>query len=142
MGYFTCHNLLCRGAKEIMSSSSVPIIPGYYGSDQSDSRLEKEAEGIGYPVLLKADRGGGGKGMRIVESSDQFQAMLNQCRSEARNFFSDDKMLIEKYVTKPRSLSYCSSCNILKLNFVSKMFVTKSVISSARKGRERRDNLL
>ena len=118
-----------------MSSSSVPIIPGYYGSDQSDSRLEKEAEAIGYPVLLKADRGGGGKGMRIVESSDQFQAMLNQCRSEARNFFSDDKMLIEKYVTKPRSLSYCSSCNIiLKLNFVSKMFVTKSVLEKGGKG--------
>ena len=93
-----------RGAKEIMSSSSVPIIPGYYGSDQSDARLQKEAEAIGYPVLLKADRGGGGKGMRIVESSDQFQTMLNQCRNEARNFFSDDKMLIEKYITKPRSV--------------------------------------
>ncbi|XP_065889270.1 methylcrotonoyl-CoA carboxylase subunit alpha, mitochondrial-like isoform X2 [Dysidea avara] len=85
-----------------MSSSSVPIIPGYYGDDQSDSRLQKEAEAIGYPVLLKADRGGGGKGMRIVESSDEFQTMLNQCRSEARNFFSDDKVLIEKYITKPR----------------------------------------
>ena len=92
-----------------MSGSSVPIIPGYYGSDQSDSRLEKEAEAIGYPVLLKADRGGGGKGMRIVESNDQFQTMLNQCRSEARNFFSDDKMLIEKYITKPRlNFSSCS----------------------------------
>ena len=82
----------------------MPIIPGYYGSDQSDARLQKEAEAIGYPVLLKADRGGGGKGMRIVESSDQFQTMLNQCRNEARNFFSDDKMLIEKYITKPRSV--------------------------------------
>jgi len=107
---------LDRKSKEIMSNSSVPIIPGYYGDDQSDSRLQKEAEAIGYPVLLKADRGGGGKGMRIVESSDQFQTMLNQCRSEARSFFSDDKVLIEKYITKPRYVHDIHVCrvNLLK----------------------------
>lgn len=72
-------------SKEIMHASKVPIVPGYYGSDQRDEVLEQEANTIGYPVLIKAVLGGGGKGMRIVHRQEDFQEALKSARSEAMN---------------------------------------------------------
>jgi 3-methylcrotonyl-CoA carboxylase alpha subunit len=91
-----------RLSKEIMSSSGVPIVPGYFGDDQSDDRLRAEAEKLGYPVLLKADLGGGGKGMRIIHDPKDFDSLLAECRSESMKSFSDDKVMVEKFVSKPR----------------------------------------
>ncbi|XP_019854923.1 PREDICTED: methylcrotonoyl-CoA carboxylase subunit alpha, mitochondrial [Amphimedon queenslandica] len=91
-----------RVSKEIMSTSSVPVVPGYFGKDQSNENLQLEADKIGYPVLIKADLGGGGKGMRIVNEREEFNMMLEACRSEALKSFNDDKVLLEKYLSKPR----------------------------------------
>ena len=85
-----------------MSKAGVPIIPGYHGDDQSAERLQEEAEKIGYPVMLKAVRGGGGKGMRIAETSKDFLPMLESAKSEAMKAFGNSDMLIEKFVVKPR----------------------------------------
>lgn len=89
-------------AKEIMGGADVPLVPGYHGDDQSDSLLLAEANKIGYPVLLKAAMGGGGKGMRLVESEAEFDEALQSCRRESLSSFGDERMLIEKYVTQPR----------------------------------------
>ncbi|MCG8673703.1 MAG: acetyl/propionyl/methylcrotonyl-CoA carboxylase subunit alpha [Pseudomonadales bacterium] len=89
-------------AKAIMGTADVPLVPGYHGEDQSDSVLQQQADEIGYPVLLKAAMGGGGKGMRLVESKDAFQEALEGCRRESLSSFGDDRMLIEKYVMQPR----------------------------------------
>eukprot|EP00127_Corallochytrium_limacisporum_P002310 Clim_evm98s109 gene=Clim_evmTU98s109 len=89
-------------SKKIMSAANVPIIEGYHGEDQNLETLQKEAERIGYPVMIKAVLGGGGKGMRIVESADKFQEMLEAAKREAMKSFSDDVVLIEKYVSRPR----------------------------------------
>src|SRR6266404_1012425 len=78
------------------TSAGVPVVPGYYGKDQSD--LKKRAEAIGYPVLLKASAGGGGKGMRLVEKAADFESALASCRREAKNSFGDESLLIEKYL--------------------------------------------
>ena len=91
-------------SKEIMEAAGVPCVPGYHGSDQDPSRLEKEADRIQYPVLIKAVRGGGGKGMRIVNSKDVFQEMLSSAKSESRNSFGNDEVLVEKYITTPRHI--------------------------------------
>ena len=91
-------------SKEIMTSAGVPCIPGYHGTEQDPKHLEAEAERIGYPVLLKAVKGGGGKGMRIVMSPDEFQQQLESAKSEARSSFGDDVMLVEKYITTPRHI--------------------------------------
>ncbi|KAK3715165.1 hypothetical protein LTR37_007375 [Vermiconidia calcicola] len=91
-------------SKEIMTSAGVPCIPGYHGVEQDPKHLANEAERIGYPVLLKAVKGGGGKGMRIVMSSDEFQQQLDSAKSEARSSFGDDVMLVEKYITTPRHI--------------------------------------
>jgi 3-methylcrotonyl-CoA carboxylase alpha subunit len=91
-------------SKEIMTSAGVPCIPGYHGSEQDPKHLASEAEGVGYPVLLKAVKGGGGKGMRIVMSPDEFQQQLDSAKSEARSSFGDDVMLVEKYITTPRHI--------------------------------------
>ncbi len=91
-------------AKRLMEKAGVPLVPGYHGTDQSDAKLAAEAERIGYPVLIKASAGGGGKGMRVVESPDQFAAMLASCRREAKNAFGDDTVLVERYVTRPRHI--------------------------------------
>ena len=91
-----------RLSKQIMSRSSVPVVPGYFGDDQSDSKLKEEAEKMGYPVMLKADLGGGGKGMRVVHNSKEFDAALNACRSEALKSFGDDSVMVEKCVERPR----------------------------------------
>uniref|UniRef100_A0A4W6F9U0 Methylcrotonoyl-CoA carboxylase subunit alpha, mitochondrial n=1 Tax=Lates calcarifer TaxID=8187 RepID=A0A4W6F9U0_LATCA len=89
-------------SKHIMSAAGVPIIGGYHGEDQSDERLQAEAAKIGYPVMIKAVRGGGGKGMRIARSDSDFLEQLESARREARKSFNDDVMLVEKFVEDPR----------------------------------------
>eukprot|EP01117_Protostelium_nocturnum_P012191 TRINITY_DN4479_c0_g1_i1.p1 TRINITY_DN4479_c0_g1~~TRINITY_DN4479_c0_g1_i1.p1 ORF type:complete len:714 (+),score=277.87 TRINITY_DN4479_c0_g1_i1:223-2142(+) len=93
-------------SKNIMGKASVPQIPGYHGEDQSLDLLKKEADKIGYPVLIKAVLGGGGKGMRIVDSPDQFEEMLTSARREAMSSFSDDRVLVEKYLVQPRHVEF------------------------------------
>jgi 3-methylcrotonyl-CoA carboxylase alpha subunit len=89
-------------SKEIMTAAGVPCVPGYHGEGQDPEFLAEEAEKIGYPVLIKAVKGGGGKGMRIVPTAAEFQDQLKSAKSEATNSFGDDHMLIEKYITTPR----------------------------------------
>ncbi|MEY3259402.1 MAG: hypothetical protein RIT46_231 [Pseudomonadota bacterium] len=91
-------------AKARMQAAGVPVTPGYMGDDQSLERLSREAEATGYPVLIKAVAGGGGKGMRKVLAAAEFEAALASCRREALAAFGDDKVLIEKYVTRPRHI--------------------------------------
>lgn len=85
-----------------MAKAGVPVVPGYHGEDQADARLAEEALGIGYPVLIKASAGGGGKGMRIVRKKREFAAELAGAKREALAAFGDDRMLIEKYLERPR----------------------------------------
>ena len=91
-------------AKTIMAKAGVPVTPGYLGADQQVQRLQKEADKIGYPVLIKAVAGGGGKGMRKVEQPADFEAALASCQREARSSFGDDRVLLETYVTRPRHI--------------------------------------
>lgn len=91
-------------AKQLMRSAGVPVTPGYDGSDQSVERLTKEAEAIGYPVLIKAVAGGGGKGMRKVDAPADFAAALESCRREAKASFGNDEVLLEKWITSPRHI--------------------------------------
>jgi acetyl/propionyl-CoA carboxylase alpha subunit len=91
-------------AKDLMSRAGVPVTPGYLGEDQSDERLLAEAEKIGFPVLIKAVAGGGGKGMRRVEGADGFLAALESCRREAQSSFGDGRVLLEIYVPRPRHI--------------------------------------
>jgi 3-methylcrotonyl-CoA carboxylase alpha subunit len=91
-------------AKERMIAAGVPVTPGYLGEDQSPERLQAEADGIGYPVLIKAVAGGGGKGMRKVDAAAEFAEMLLSCKREAASSFGDDRVLIEKYVERPRHI--------------------------------------
>jgi 3-methylcrotonyl-CoA carboxylase alpha subunit len=91
-------------AKMLMVAAGVPVTPGYHGEDQAPERLRAEADSIGYPVLIKAVAGGGGKGMRRVNASAEFQEMLASCRREAAASFGDDRVLIEKYVERPRHI--------------------------------------
>jgi 3-methylcrotonyl-CoA carboxylase alpha subunit len=89
-------------AKALMMKAGVPVTPGYLGQDQGAARLKAEAGAIGYPVLIKAVAGGGGKGMRRVDEASAFDAALAACRREAAAAFGDDRMLIEKYIASPR----------------------------------------
>jgi 3-methylcrotonyl-CoA carboxylase alpha subunit len=91
-------------AKALMMKAGVPVTPGYLGEDQSLERLRAEADQIGYPVLIKAVAGGGGKGMRRVEQGADFADALASCRREAASSFGDDRVLIEKYVLNPRHI--------------------------------------
>jgi 3-methylcrotonyl-CoA carboxylase alpha subunit len=91
-------------SKQLMEKASVPLVPGYHGADQDAALLQREADRIGYPVLIKASAGGGGKGMRAVDKSADFAAALASCQREARNSFGDDAVLIEKYVQRPRHI--------------------------------------
>ncbi len=91
-------------AKALMSAAGVPVTPGYQGDDQAAERLQAEADRIGYPVLIKAVAGGGGKGMRKVDEAGEFAAALASCRREASASFGDDRVLIETYVTRPRHI--------------------------------------
>ncbi len=91
-------------AKERMIAAGVPVTPGYLGADQSPDRLRAEADAIGYPVLIKAVAGGGGKGMRKVDAAADFHTMLESCKREAAASFGDDRVLIEKYILSPRHI--------------------------------------
>ena len=91
-------------SKLIMEEAGVPLVPGYHGTDQGDSLLAREADAIGFPVLIKASAGGGGKGMRIVERRVDFSAALASARREAKSSFGDDTVLLEKYLTAPRHI--------------------------------------
>jgi 3-methylcrotonyl-CoA carboxylase alpha subunit len=91
-------------SKQLMEKAGVPLVPGYHGSDQNPDLLKREADRIGYPVLIKASAGGGGKGMRAVEKSEDFEAALASCQREAQNSFGDQAVLIEKYVQRPRHI--------------------------------------
>jgi len=91
-------------AKKLMADAGVPVTPGYLGEDQSPKRLQKEADAIGYPVLIKAVAGGGGKGMRKVDAAKDFQDALESCKREAASSFGDDRVLIEKYILSPRHI--------------------------------------
>ncbi|WP_323073880.1 acetyl/propionyl/methylcrotonyl-CoA carboxylase subunit alpha [Mycetohabitans endofungorum] len=89
-------------AKTLMQAAAVPLVPGYHGEDQDCARLQREADAIGYPVLLKASAGGGGKGMRVVERREEFAAALISCQREAASSFGNDRVLIEKYLVRSR----------------------------------------
>ena len=91
-------------SKQLMERAGVPLIPGYHGSDQSPALLQSEADRIGYPLLIKASAGGGGKGMRTVERSEDFNAALQSCQREALNSFGNDVVLLEKYAQRPRHI--------------------------------------
>ena len=91
-------------AKSLMIAAGVPVTPGCLGEDQAPERLEAEAAAIGFPVLIKAVAGGGGKGMRRVEAAGEFQEMLASCKREAAAAFGDDRVLIEKYIERPRHI--------------------------------------
>jgi 3-methylcrotonyl-CoA carboxylase alpha subunit len=93
-------------AKRLMAEAGVPVVPGYHGSDQTDSRLTEEAAAIGYPLMVKAAAGGGGKGMRIVRAADQFTEALQGARREAANAFGDDTMILERYLDRPRHVEF------------------------------------
>ena len=104
----TPHSIRAMGlkdaAKKLMAEAGVPVTPGYLGEDQSPARLKAEADAIGYPVLIKAVAGGGGKGMRRVEASADFADALASCKREAAASFGDDRVLIEKYILSPRHI--------------------------------------
>ena len=95
---------LKAASKQLMEKAGVPLVPGYHGADQSPELLQREADRIGYPVLIKASAGGGGKGMRAVDKSEEFAAALASCKREAINSFGDDAVLIEKYAQRPRHI--------------------------------------
>jgi len=94
------------GAKKIMQSHNVPTIPGYQGDDQSEATIKSKAIEIGFPVLLKASAGGGGKGMRIVRQASELDKAINEAKSEALNGFGDDTLLIEKYFDTSRHVEF------------------------------------
>ena len=91
-------------AKAKMAPAGVPLIPGYHGDDQSDEVLQREAEGVGFPLMLKAAAGGGGKGMRVVRSGDEFAQALAAARREASGAFGDERMILERYIERPRHI--------------------------------------
>ncbi|RVA12691.1 ATP-grasp domain-containing protein, partial [Mesorhizobium sp. M7A.F.Ca.CA.004.11.2.1] len=91
-------------AKRLMEKAGVPVVPGYHGEAQEIVLLASKAREIGYPVLIKARAGGGGKGMRRVEHPDEFSEALSSARREAKAAFGDDRVLVEKYVDKPRHI--------------------------------------
>jgi len=91
-------------AKAIMGDAGVPLVPGYHGDDQTDETLSREAGNVGFPLMLKAAAGGGGKGMRIVRSADDFTDALAAARRESKAAFGDDRMILERYVEHPRHI--------------------------------------
>ena len=91
-------------AKKLMREAGVPVTPGYDGDDQSPERLKQEADAIGYPVLIKAVAGGGGKGMRKVDAEGDFLSALESCRREAKASFGNDDVILEKWITSPRHI--------------------------------------
>jgi 3-methylcrotonyl-CoA carboxylase alpha subunit len=91
-------------AKRLVAAAGTPVVPGYHGAEQSDERLAAEAAALGYPLLIKASAGGGGKGMRVVVEPDEFAAALAGARREARAAFGDDRVLLERYLVDPRHI--------------------------------------
>ena len=100
-------------AKSLMEKAGVPLVPGYHGQDNDPALLQREADRIGYPVLIKASAGGGGKGMRRVERTEDFAAALASCQREAKASFGDDHVLVERYVTRPRHIEIQVFCDSL-----------------------------
>lgn len=94
------------GAKELMAGRGVPVVPGYTGEDQDPALLAREAERVGFPLMIKAAYGGGGKGMRIVRTAAEFAANLESCQREARNAFGRDRVLLERYLENPRHIEF------------------------------------
>ena len=92
------------GAKRLMDAAGVPCVPGYQGDDQSDARMAQEAARIGYPVMIKAAAGGGGRGMRRVDQAEDFAAALQSARSEAENAFASGELILEKAIVEPRHI--------------------------------------
>ena len=92
------------GAKELMAAHGVPVVPGYTGEDQDAALLAREAQRIGFPLMIKAAHGGGGKGMRIVRAAGEFRAHLESCQREAKNAFGKDRVLLERYIEHPRHI--------------------------------------
>ncbi|MET3991588.1 3-methylcrotonyl-CoA carboxylase alpha subunit [Bradyrhizobium sp. S3.9.2] len=92
------------GSKALMEKAGVPLVPGYHGEAQDDATLSKAADKIGFPILVKASAGGGGRGMRIVRSADELGPAIVSAKREAKAAFGDDRMLIEKYVDNPRHI--------------------------------------
>ena len=91
-------------AKRLMEKAGVPLVPGYHGEQQDSAFLEKEAARIGYPVLIKPSAGGGGKGMRVVTDKKSFGSLLDGARREAKSSFGDERVLIERYLERPRHI--------------------------------------
>ncbi len=91
-------------SKTLMEKAGVPLVPGYHGDNQDPEFLKQQADSIGYPVMIKASAGGGGKGMRVVARADDFASALASCKREAASSFDDDRVLIERYVQKPRHI--------------------------------------
>ena len=91
-------------AKKLMEKAGVPLTPGYHGDNQDPDFLRQQADAIGYPVLIKAAAGGGGKGMRAVDKSEDFAEALSSCKREAQSSFGDQHVLIEKYLQRPRHI--------------------------------------
>lgn len=98
-------------SKEIMLAANVPCVPGYHGAEQSANFLSAEAEKIGFPVLIKAVKGGGGKGMKIATSSRDFREQLESAQREAQKSFGDPTVLLERYLTKPRHVEVQVMCD-------------------------------
>ncbi|QDP00806.1 acetyl/propionyl/methylcrotonyl-CoA carboxylase subunit alpha [Thalassotalea sp. PS06] len=98
-------------AKAIMEKANVPLVPGYHGEDQSEALIKQHADAMGYPVLLKAAAGGGGKGMRQVWSEEEFSSALAAAKRESMAAFNDDVMLVEKYLTQPRHVEIQVFCD-------------------------------
>ncbi|MCA3212866.1 MAG: acetyl/propionyl/methylcrotonyl-CoA carboxylase subunit alpha [Burkholderiales bacterium] len=98
-------------AKALMEQARVPLVPGYHGAAQDPALLQREADRIGYPVLIKASAGGGGKGMRVVREPGEFAAALASCQREAAASFGDDRVLVEKYLERPRHIEIQVFCD-------------------------------
>ena len=94
------------GAKALMIANNVPVIPGYSGDKQEPDFLLHEANAMGYPLMIKAAHGGGGKGMRIVHNAESFLTALQSCQREAKNAFGKDRVLLERYIEKPRHIEF------------------------------------
>ncbi len=94
------------GAKDRMAAHGVPVVPGYTGEDQDPRHLAREAARIGFPLMIKAAHGGGGKGMRIVRDADAFAAALESCQRESKSAFGRDRVLLERYVETPRHIEF------------------------------------
>ena len=94
------------GAKELMAGKGVPVVPGYTGESQESAKLAREAEKVGFPLMIKAAHGGGGKGMRIVRAAAEFAPNLESCQREAKNAFGRDRVLLERYIERPRHIEF------------------------------------